>query len=316
MVFPKVTFVSVVFRTAKSYANAMIDTLASIKVAVILIVVLALAIAAGSILEAKYGHAYSQWYVYHSSWFLCLLGLLAASVFSAAYVRFPWKRHQTGFVITHAGLLVLLGGSLLSYWRGIEGEIVLVDGKSTDQLTVSDRSQITAYWTNRPHDRPYVFTFDTGPVDWKPGTVLPIGSIDGMTARLLHYYHRSRPIENWVAGGSKRDGPLVRFRLKQPHSGNDAGASVLHPEQPVTGLLVDQDYGDEVLDGPTAIRLQRAKSNAMVDDFLHPPHEQLGDKGVLTAYYQDKVQRVIVDQYIGKSIEIGATGARSSSCGI
>ncbi|HVT30557.1 MAG TPA: hypothetical protein VHE81_21285, partial [Lacipirellulaceae bacterium] len=310
MVFPHVICASVVFQKAKSYAKVTIDSLASIKVAVVLIVLLAVAIAAGSILDAKYGHAYSQWYVYHSSWFLCLLSLLAASVFSAAYVRFPWKRHQTGFVITHTGLLVLLAGSLLSYWRGIEGQIVLLDGKSTDQLTLNNRSQVTAYWTKHPNDRPYVYTFDTGPVDWKPGTVLSIGSVDGMSARILHYYQRSRPIENWVASGSERNGPLVRFRLKQPQSTSVIEASVLHPEQSVTGLLVDQDYGDEVLDGPIAIRLQRATSKAMLNDFLCPPHEQLGGKGVLTVYYQDEVQRVTVAHHVGKAIEIGNTGAK------
>ena len=297
------------FRKLKAYANALVHALASIKVAVTLILLLAAVIAAGTIVETKYGRTYSQWFVYHSWWFLVLLGLLAASVFSAAYVRFPWKRHQTGFVITHAGLLVLLGGSILSYWRGIEGQMVLVEGRATDQLRLNDCSQITAYWADRPRDRPYVFTFESGPVDWKPGKTVHIGSVDGMSARVLNYYRRSESIENWVADSDGRGGPLIRFQLQSPPGGH-AEAATLKQNQPVAGFLADQDYGAEALFGPIAIRLQRATSDAMVADFLHPPEKELGEKGVLTVYYKDNIERVTVDQHLGQAVKIGDTGAK------
>ncbi len=309
MLFSKDTRVAVYLRKARTYANALIYALASLNVAVAVILLLAAVIAAGTVLETKYGRPYSQWFVYHSGWFLGLLGLLAASVFCAAYVRFPWKRHQTGFVITHAGLLVLLGGSILSYWRGIEGQIVLVEGRPTDQLTLNDRSQITAYWANRPKDRPYVFTFESGPVDWKAGKTVQIGSVDGMSARVLKYFHRSEPIENWVADGDGRSGPLIRFRLQTPPGGH-AETTALSQNQPITGFLADQDYGAEALFGPIAIRLQRTTSDAMLADFLHPTDKDLGEKGVLTVYYKESVERVLVDQHLGQAVKIGDTGAK------
>jgi hypothetical protein len=138
------TIVASNLRRARIFANAVIYALASIKVAVSLIVLLAVVISAATIVETKHGRPYSQWFVYHSAWFVGLLGLVGASVFCAAYVRLPWKRHQAGLVITHAGLLVLLGGSALTFWRGIDGQVVLSEGAKTDQLTLSQRSQITA----------------------------------------------------------------------------------------------------------------------------------------------------------------------------
>ena len=274
-----------------------------------LIVLLAAVIAIGTILETKYGRPYSQWFVYHSTWFLGLLGLLAASVFSAAYVRFPWKRHQTGFVITHAGLLVLLGGSIVSYWGGIEGQVVLVEGRATDQLTLNDRSQITAYWAERPRDRPYVFTFQSGPVNWKSGKSLHIGSVDGMSAYVLSYYRRAEPIEKWVADTDGRGGPLHTISTSNA-TGRPCGYGRSQTGSIGRRFAGRSDYGAETLFGPIAIRLQRATSDAMLADFLHPPDKELGEKGVITAYYKDSVERVTVDQHLGQSVTIGDTGAK------
>ena len=213
------TIVASNLRRAKTLANAVIHALASIKVAVCLIVVLAVVISAATILEAKHGRPYSQWFVYHSSWFVGLLGLLGASVFCAAYVRFPWKRHQAGFVITHAGLTGVakwFAAHALAWNRGPDRTIRRA--QSTDQLTLSQRSQITAYWADRPHDRPYVFTFDSGPVDWSPGTEPGHRQRRWHARRVLHYYRRSQPVENWVADDSGRGGPLMRFQLAGPHA--------------------------------------------------------------------------------------------------
>src|SRR6478735_1746006 len=79
------TIVASNLRRARIFANAVIHALASIKVAVSLIVLLAVVISAATILETKHGRPYSQWFVYHSSWFVGVLGLVAASVFCAAY---------------------------------------------------------------------------------------------------------------------------------------------------------------------------------------------------------------------------------------
>jgi hypothetical protein len=285
-------------RSAKKYASAIIRALASIKFAVGLIVTLAVVIAIATILETKHGRQYSQWYVYHREWFVGLLGLLAASVFSAAYVRFPWKRHQTGFVITHTGLLVLLAGSIATYFQGIEGQVVLVEGSSTDQLILSDRCQITVQRVERPNERPYVFVFDSGPVDWKSGTSLDIGSVDGLSARVLRYYHRSQLVENWVADPARRGGPMIRFQLE----GADGGGHIEH-------YLTDADYGAEIFAGPIAIRLQKAANEAMLADFLQPQTGDLGKKGQLTIYYDKHVERVSVDEKVGQAVPIGYKGA-------
>jgi len=53
----------------------------------------------------------NQW-IYQTKGFAILLAFLGTNILCAALIRYPWKKRQTGFVITHAGLLVLLASIL------------------------------------------------------------------------------------------------------------------------------------------------------------------------------------------------------------
>jgi len=44
-------------------------------------------------------------------------------------VRYPWKRHQTGFVITHAGIITLLIGAMIDACNGVEGNVQLYSNR-------------------------------------------------------------------------------------------------------------------------------------------------------------------------------------------
>src|SRR5207237_324474 len=78
---------------------------ASLKLAVILILLAALSLAFATFVESAYGTPAVQFGVYGTWWFTLINALLAVNIFCAAAIRYPWKRHQTGFVITHIGLL-------------------------------------------------------------------------------------------------------------------------------------------------------------------------------------------------------------------
>src|SRR5579871_1408157 len=100
---------------------------ASLKLAVVLISMVAAVLAIATFVESNTGTAGVQWYVYQSPLFLWLLAFLAINVFCAAAIRYPWKRHQTGFVITHIGLLTLLAGSAVSYLRAVNSQMLVYE---------------------------------------------------------------------------------------------------------------------------------------------------------------------------------------------
>src|SRR5262249_50315527 len=100
---------------------------ASLQLAIALLSTFAGCLALATFLESAYSAHVAQDLVYHTWWFSTLLLFLAVNVLCAALKKYPWKRHQTGFLITHAGLLVLVFGGLLTTLGGVEGEMRMID---------------------------------------------------------------------------------------------------------------------------------------------------------------------------------------------
>jgi hypothetical protein len=280
-------------------ARSTLQLLGSLKLAIPLLATVAIVIAAATIIEANRGREYAQWYVYHSRWFAALLGLLALNIFCAAASRWPWKRHQTGFVITHCGLLILLAGAVQTFSGGIEGQVTIAEGQTTSKMLIPQQSQVTVSWLDRPNEAPYEFVFEPGPADWRDGKALELGEVDGIRARVVRYIRHARVVETWIPDASGNSGLSVRFKVEGPQ-----GSAT--PEQ----VLVDQEYGDETMFGPVRVQLQRAVSAAMLADFLEPPAVGIGKnpKGLLVAYHKGTVKRIAVDMDLQKRIALDENG--------
>ena len=139
---------------------------ASLRLAVMLLVGLAAVLAAATLLESAKGREYTQWYVYKNPWFMALVGLLALNILAATVVRFPWRRGHRGFLLAHAGVLVLLAGALLSFVTGVEGQLSLEEGQSGDTLVMADRNQLTTVSAQHDQGLRSILTFEPGPTDW------------------------------------------------------------------------------------------------------------------------------------------------------
>lgn len=121
--------------------RAIYRFLASLKLAIILLAVLLYACAAGTYYESKYGAEVAGLLVYKSWWFSAWMVLLVVNLFCAAAIRYPWKPYQTGFVITHAGIIVLLLGGLIDRQWGVEGYLSLTRGRpAVNQMQLMDQS--------------------------------------------------------------------------------------------------------------------------------------------------------------------------------
>jgi hypothetical protein len=277
--------------------SSFLRALGSTRVELTLALVVVAAVCAGSVLQANHGRSAGLWYIYRTGWFVGLSAMLAISIVCAIFARWPWSRGQIEWITVRLGLLLFLLGAIRNCWSGVDGQIVLREGEATDQFTIDERYQVTASWVNRPQEPPYVFSFESGPVDWEAGASLDLGDVDGMRTKVKKYYRRSKVVETWCADDRRMGGPLLRFRLI-----GAGGSEVAH-------FLTDQDFGAELFVGPLAVRLQRAANDAMLADFLHPAEEVLGEKGVLTMYFEDEVKRVRIDEHVGKSIALGDSGA-------
>jgi hypothetical protein len=147
-----------------------------------------IAMIVGTCLESWYSAAIAQELIYYSWWFLLLLTLLAVCIFFAAVKKWPWKKHQTGFLITHVGMLTMLAGGVLNFIGGVDGTMQLVDNKAVAQqnsgydkrsgqcfLTQNQVVTIQRSVTNADGQRErkeVEFRVNTGPLPW--GT--PLGN--------------------------------------------------------------------------------------------------------------------------------------------
>lgn len=148
--------------------------LASLKLAVICLSSLAGVLAYATFFESWYGTKAVQQSIYQAWWFGVLLAFLGTNILCAALIRYPWKKRQTGFVVTHAGLLVVLIASLLTAWICDEGQVAIVEGERSDQMIQSESPVIRVRpldpRTGKPvNDREYVMDFHSGAYAWPEG---------------------------------------------------------------------------------------------------------------------------------------------------
>jgi len=283
--------------TLRAAATALLRLLGSLKLAVLLIVLLAAVLGVATFVEARDGREYTQWYVYHSRWFIALLALLGANIFACTAIRFPWGRKRIGFLITHGGLLVLLAGSIQTFVAGVEGQLAFEEGETANSISITDRCQFTASWqeqAGRHGRRSIAFIFQPGPVDWPEGKTLNVGELGGVGVEVLKFYRHARVEEAWVEDGQRSGSPAIRLVLAGPDG------RPLREE-----WLVADQFGSQALVGPVKFEFHRAPVDTMLEDFLKPPATD-GDKdGVLSMHYEGRMQRVPVGTSIGKKIPVG-----------
>jgi len=276
--------------------SAVLHGLASLRLAVVLLVFLAAVLAWATLLEARNGREYAVWYIYASPWFITMLALLGANILAATLIRFPWKKHQLGFVLTHAGILVLLAGAIQTLGRGVEGQMVLQQGQRIAQFQVTSRSMINVAANFDGQRLATDFLFSPGPADWPEHRSLDFGNTDGMGLKILRFYRHARHQTDWIADDRDFDGPALQLQLFGP------GGNAIAEDWLSANL-----FGGEAIVGPTRHELLPLPVASMTEDFLHPP-ETLGKSGVLSIHYADRMQRIEVDGNLERRIELGAEG--------
>ena len=111
---------------------------ASLKLAVISILLLASVLTIATCLESLYGTRAVHVLVYGTPWFAGVLFLLGLNVLCAALIRYPWKKSQTGFVMTHLGILTLLVGSFVTQKFGVDANMPVSEANQENEITLND----------------------------------------------------------------------------------------------------------------------------------------------------------------------------------
>jgi len=143
------------------------ETLASLKVVVLLLVLLLVGLAAGTITESKLGTDVAQRAVYYAWWFLLLQGVFATSVVASLVLHFPWGKERIGFLTLHGALVLIFVGSALTYFLKTEGQLALWEGETGSVIHYQDAT------TSSSHTLPFQVQLLDFTIDKYPGTMRP-----------------------------------------------------------------------------------------------------------------------------------------------
>jgi hypothetical protein len=124
----------------KSFGGRLLALLSSLRLAVVTMVTLASVCAYATFYEMRNGTPAVQRDIYQTPWFALILGVLAVNVFSVMVSRYPWTKHHVGFLIAHVGILLVLLGSVISLYRGLDSNMALFEGETSDRVALLERA--------------------------------------------------------------------------------------------------------------------------------------------------------------------------------
>jgi hypothetical protein len=131
------------------YLRALYTFLGGVTFALLLIGSTALFVVVGTLIESRTeSHRYAAYFTYNNPVFLGLLWGFFINIAVSALRRWPFKRSHIPFLITHWGLLMLLGGTLVKSYYGTQGDMFLIEGGSSQEILLPNTQGI--YVEKRP----------------------------------------------------------------------------------------------------------------------------------------------------------------------
>ena len=190
--------------------------LASIRLAVIIIIAMAILTAVGTIVEAQNDAEVAGALVYHSWYMYLTLGALCVCLIAVMVDRWPWKPHHMGFVLAHIGILILLFGAWLTKEFGIDGSMVFEIGQERKYVAVKEKD-IAVYASVEGTEVRPIFQQSVDFISQPPTPELPfVIDVGSDKIEVLEYLHFAFRQSEMRASDKKMDGPAVRFQLQNP----------------------------------------------------------------------------------------------------
>jgi hypothetical protein len=280
--------------------HLLLKLFGSLKLAVVVLCLLAVSMAVGTFLESRENARVAAQVVYRSWWFNGLLALLAVNVAAAALTRWPWKRKHVGFVITHAGIIILLGGCSATFHYGTEGMMEMRIGEPPLNVVRVEDEALT------------VVVPETGARSKTPlrvkndGTVKPhvIRAANDLRLTIDAFMPNSRVVQLVEDGGSEPN-PALQFQLKSEMAGQDV----------TDWLLASSPERSHANVGPAQLQFAVARDADEVNRLTTAPEEAKKAGPELQIEVDGKRFAVPIIGNVDKSVPLGESGINAHVAG-
>lgn len=190
----------------------LFDFFSSIRLAIIVILGLAVISAVGTITEARYDSPYALKLVYHSIYMYLILGLLVVNLTCVMIDRWPWKRHHVAFISAHIGIIVLLIGSVVTRYWGVDGSMTFGINESERYVTVPETEVVlfSMFETRYENLGRYARDFLLSPPQKNPLEI----QLGTSKVRVVDYAHYADRQIFFKPSDKEWDGPGIRLQIE------------------------------------------------------------------------------------------------------
>ncbi|MBC7467633.1 MAG: cytochrome c biogenesis protein ResB [Bdellovibrio sp.] len=186
----------------------------SFQLGIPIIVSIAVLIATGTIIEAKYNDAYAARRLIYESWMMYLtMGLLIYNLTIVVVDRWPWKLNHYPFICVHAGIILLVMGGYVTQKYGVDGSIAVnIKGKNNYVQMPQTDMVIYATFDGDRYTKMFeqeVDFYKHPPTPEKP-FVIKLGET---SVNVIDYVPYARLSKKTVVSTSAQAGSSIKFQL-------------------------------------------------------------------------------------------------------
>lgn len=229
--------------------------LGGISFAIFLIISLAGVVILGTFLEAKTeSHLYAAAYTYHHPLFALLLWLFFVNILFSSLRRWPFKKKHIPFLITHFGLLMIIGGTILKQKFGLQGHLFLVEGSGSQSVLLPYTEALYLEKKSSFPSKPHTY-------------LLANSSAESLSWKIMHYSpHVQEHLQTWIKGDFAFFPTLPPVRLQQ-----------WNPELPIS-IQEEVFFYPDVSWDVLALRTSHVQE-AITKAYLHGANVQISSRG-------------------------------------
>lgn len=208
--------------------SALFRFIGGLPFALILIATTACFAIIGTILESiSDSHRYAAYFTYSSPLFSLLLFGFFLNILISALRRYPFKRSHVPFLITHLGMLMVLGGTLVKIYFGTQGTMTILEGSASDVIYLPESYALSVESKTKSSPQFYIFH----PHFARYSRLQPVDSLSAplheqLKITLLDYTPNSyESVDSWIKQKRISIFGLPPFPVKQLGAADDLPAS-------------------------------------------------------------------------------------------